>query len=211
LYWKTDRLSKNAIQNELFIKLAAGLHNSIPGDTKYLAQAIEVWDWFNATGFINAEGLINDGITNECKNNGATTWSYNQGVIVGGLVQLFKATGENKYLTQARVIADAVVNSPLLTSPEGVLTEPCEAGGGDCGNDGPSFKGAAIRGLGELNRILDDKPYSPYLLKQVEALLKPTSFNSLTQYGLRWAGPFDKADAARQHSALEALTAVLPG
>jgi len=46
LWWTTRRDYKNAIPNELFIKLAAALHNRIPGDTKYLSQAVEVWNWF---------------------------------------------------------------------------------------------------------------------------------------------------------------------
>jgi hypothetical protein len=31
--------------------------------------------------------------------------------------------------------------------------------------------------------------------------------NAADQFGLRWAGPFDRADASRQSSALEVLTA----
>jgi hypothetical protein len=46
LWWTTRLDYKNAIPNELFIKLAAALHNRIPGDSKYLNQAVEVWNWF---------------------------------------------------------------------------------------------------------------------------------------------------------------------
>lgn len=120
LWWTTDRGYKNAIPNELFIKLAAALHNRIPGDTKYLNQAIEVWAWFRASGMFNSENLINDGLDDACRNNGGFTWSYNQGVILGGLVELFTATGNQTYINEARAIADAVLRSSVL-NPSGIL------------------------------------------------------------------------------------------
>ena len=42
VWWSKEKKYKNAITNELFIKLAAAIHNRAPGDTKYLAQATEV-------------------------------------------------------------------------------------------------------------------------------------------------------------------------
>lgn len=62
------------------------------------------------------------------------------------------------------------------------------------------------RNLGELDRILDGRPYRPWLIAQTEANYQHNR-NSLDQYGVHWAGPFDKADAARQHSTLEVFTA----
>jgi hypothetical protein len=38
---------------------------------------------------INSHNNINDGLSLKiCENNGHTVWSYNQGVILGGLVEL---------------------------------------------------------------------------------------------------------------------------
>ena len=65
-------------------------------------------------------------------------------------VELARATGDDSYLTAAGRLADASTRDAAIIK-NGVLTEPCEAGGGNCGADGPSFKGAYIRGLGELN------------------------------------------------------------
>lgn len=204
VWWRDDHNYKNAVTNELFIKLAASLHNRLPGDTVYLARANEIWSWFKASGMINSSNLVNDGLDNStCRNNGQETWTYNQGIILGGLVELHRATGDNALLTQARAIADATVASTRL-SPGGVLREPCEAG--DCGGDGPSFKGVFARNLGELNRYVSGNPYGTYLDRQADSMFA-NNRTTLHQYGLRWAGPYDKTDGARQHSALDALTA----
>lgn len=204
LWWSTDKDYKNAIPNELFIKLAAALHNRIPGDTQYLSQAVEVWNWFKNSGMINQDNLINDGLDDDCKNNGRVTWSYNQGVILGGLRELYAATGEEKYLDEAKRIVEAVFQSNQLT-PNGILTDyGCEPG--DCGGDVPTFKGVFVRNLGELNRFLAEKPYSEWLKRQADSNWN-NNRNTLSQFGLRWAGTWDKTDGSRQASAFESFTA----
>lgn len=205
LWWTVDKTYKNAITNELFIKLAASLHNRIPGDMKYLQQAIEIWNWFRNSTMINVDNLINDGLTTEgCRNNGQTTWTYNQGVILGGLLELYKATANWNFIEEAVKIADAVLASNYLNDANGVLREPCEANS-DCGGDGPSFKGIFMRNLGELDKELNGR-YLTYIVRQGDAVYMNTR-NSLDQYGLRWGGPFDFTTAATQHSAFEAIIA----
>lgn len=81
---------KNAIANELYIKLAASLHNRIANDTKYLARAETAWSWFQRSGMIKNDNLISDGLASSsngaCYNNRLPVWTYNQGVILGALV-----------------------------------------------------------------------------------------------------------------------------
>ena len=126
LWWSKDRTYKNAIPNELFLQLAARLHNLTPNDqgaNSYLDWAQREWAWFNQSGMINSRGLVNDGLK-DCKNNDEIPWTYNQGVILGGLVELNKAMGDPTLLDKAQIIADAALK--YLVEDNGILREPCE-------------------------------------------------------------------------------------
>jgi predicted alpha-1,6-mannanase (GH76 family) len=204
VWWDVPQCTyKNAISNELYLKLLAALHNRTPGDTADLGRALRTWRWFRASGMLNDAGLVNDGLTQDgrCANNGGETWTYNQGVILGALVELHRATGDDDLLATARRIATAATTQ---LSPGGVLTEPGE----QTGADAPAFKGIFARNLGELDRALPGRPYRAYLVRQAESLVAHAS-DGHHRYGVHWSGPFDSADTARQTSALDLLTAVL--
>jgi predicted alpha-1,6-mannanase (GH76 family) len=208
LWWSKARTYKNAIPNELFLLAAIRLHQRTPGDGgtgSYFFWATNEWTWFKNSGMINGQYLINDGLTSDCLNNGYTTWTYNQGVILGGLTDLYKVTGDTTYLAYAQLIANAAIAN--LTSANDVLQEPCETGGGCGGGDVPEFKGIFVRNLA----YLYDENHQPLYYNFLFANAHSVWFNdrnSTNQLGLKWTGPFDSADAARQSSALMAVSAL---
>lgn len=202
LWWNEDRRYKNAITNELFLTLAARLHQRTPGDQLYLEWALREWEWLHGSGLIAPGGLVNDGLTAECANNQGITWTYNQGVILGGLAALHQVTGDQGYLRQAEVIADAALRA--LTGPRGILAEPSEPFG--AGGDHTQFKGIFVRNLHELCELGGSPAYRAFLLANADSVWD-NARNPANQFGLRWAGPFDAADASRQASAVEALIA----
>lgn len=202
VWWNKERTYKNAITNELFFTLAAVLHQRIPGDQDYRAWALRAWDWLYGSGMIGPDGLVNDGLTAACANNGGPTWTYNQGVILGGLAALYQITGDPAYLRQGEVIADATLNK--LTGPRGILAEPCETSG--CDSDQTQFKGIFARYLHEFCRYSGKPAYPAFILANADSVWD-NDRNSADQFGLRWAGPFDQADATRQSSAVEVLIA----
>ncbi|WP_343244546.1 glycoside hydrolase family 76 protein [Streptomyces sp. SID11385] len=199
--WSTNGNYKNAITNELFLQLTSALHNRIPGDTAYLERAKNEWNWFRGSGMINGDRMINDGLGDNCANNGQPTWTYNQGVILGALTEYAQATGDTGALTTARGLADA---STVKLQTNGVLREPGE--GDSCTGDGPSFKGAYVRGLGVLNRRLSDHPYAPALTRWANSAYDHDR-NPLDQYGPHWSGGNGTTDYGCQQSALDLLNA----
>lgn len=203
LWWRNDKQYKNAVTNELFIKAAAQLHTRVQDDNDYLEQAVGTWEWFLDTGMINDENLINDGLVLEtCESNKQETWTYNQGIVLGALNDLYLATDDDQYLDHATTLADASTTSAYL-NPGGTLREPCEDG--DCGGDGPTFKGVYVRNLAELAATVDSHPYRTYLTKQARTVEREDR-NAYNQYGVHWAGPVAQISAATQTSAFEALT-----
>lgn len=201
LWWSTQKTYKNAITSELFMLLAALLHERTPGDRMYLAWALRAWAWFRASGMIGPQRLVNDGLSTACENNGGTAWTYNQGVILGALCALARVTGDASYLDQAQGIADAVLT---MMSPAGILAEPCESG--TCSSDQAHFKGIFIRYLHELCLHSGCAAYESFIMVNASSVWN-SAMNAAGQAGLCWAGPFDTADAGRQASACEALIA----
>jgi predicted alpha-1,6-mannanase (GH76 family) len=93
---------------------------------------------------INSHNNINDGISLKiCENNGHTVWSYNQGVILGGLVELNNVDLNSSYITVVKLIATAAIT--LLADSNDILHESCEPS--NCDKTSEMFKGVFMRNL----------------------------------------------------------------
>lgn len=206
VWWTKDRTYKNAVTNELFLCLATRLYQRVPEQRDqafYLNWSSIAWDWFAQSGMLNEHNLINDGLDNNCRNNGQTTWTYNQGVILGALTDLYKVSNNTFFLKQAEAIADAAIET--LVDSEGILRESCEDG--DCGADGPQFKGIFIRNLSYLFGTSGKPAYREFIVKNASAIIAHSTADY--HFGLHWNGPADRTDAACQSAALDAINAAL--
>lgn len=207
IWWSKDRTYKNAIANELFLSVAAHLANRTGGAAKanYTQWSKREWNWFLASGMINSQNLINDGLdsTNPtaCKNNNGTVWSYNQGVVLGGLTELSRLESDPGLIAKANLMANAAMAH--LSDAKGILHDPCEP---NCGADGPQFKGIFLRNLAALNRTAPSASLKSYFDQNAISIWNSDQGTGTT-FGLIWSGPFDTADAARQSSALDAVVA----
>jgi hypothetical protein len=164
IYWQQNHQDpngnspyKNAIANELFLAVAAALFlrfkalspvGPLPASVQaYLQWAMDEWKWFYSDSkLINSQGLVNDGLNTSCVNDGQLVWTYNQGVVLGALCDLFEITGDVKYRKTAEDIANALIQN-IVNSKEsgvdknGILTEWNES---QPSADSPQFKGISF-------------------------------------------------------------------
>ena len=204
VWWSKSRTYKNAIANELFLSVAAHLANreSDPDrQAEDFAWAEAEWQWFSQSGMINSQNLINDGLNSACQNNNGTTWTYNQGVILGGLAELSQQDPDPSLPDSAQAIATATIDN--LTDEKGVLHDQCEP---NCGSDGVQFKGIFLRNLMALDGSFPDTLYETFAGTNAQSIWNDAQGPNY-EFGLVWSGPFDVGDAARQSSALDAIIA----
>lgn len=207
LYWKLEQVGGqwrginhlSAISNSLYLQVNSALFRET-GEAKYLERAAQEWDWFSGSGMIDSDGLVRDGVSKSTCTAGGGKYTYNQGVLISGLVEYYQVTGDASLLTTARTVADALTTSSTY-SRDGILRDTCENNhlpsltsnpfGYRCGNDGPVFKGPTVRGLAELSAVLPDKPYADYLRNQIDSAKQVGSRQAQVRqgadiYGLRW-------------------------
>lgn len=169
------------------------------GPNSYLSWAVKEWNYFQRTGLFHTDAItvprgfggpsvlepyVVPNATPDLPQVASTNalcgsiryriYTYNQGVLIGGLVQLYKAmNNDSTYLTDAEDIANAVLKpptpaqseyaknafrtgkSPWIFTVNGVLIEPQDNPAFSpacCLGDGAAFKGIFVRDL----RMLDD-------------------------------------------------------
>jgi predicted alpha-1,6-mannanase (GH76 family) len=188
VWWSQDRTYKNAITSGLFLLAAARLAHLGGAAASPEQWALRAWEWFDGVGLINNDNLVNDGLEG-CHNNGGTTWTYNQGILISALVELWRLTGSRAHLDRAQAIAAAATTH--LVHPGGViLREPSEP---HCDRDQEIFKGVLAQGLGRLCRAdpARSAAHRAVLTTNAEAVWR---FSRRRDDGLAlaWPGPPDR-------------------
>lgn len=159
LWWNIEKTYKNAITNELFIVFSTMLYFET-NEQKYNNWAIRTWKWFETTDMLSSETknakvkyLVNDGVNSYCKNNNGPIWSYNQALLIGGLVNLWKINKEEMYLDIATKIALSALD--FLTISD-ILVERYTNGdiNNSLNSDQQQFKGIFCRYISSLAQIL---------------------------------------------------------
>ncbi|TVY28354.1 Mannan endo-1,6-alpha-mannosidase [Lachnellula hyalina] len=212
LWWDKAHTSVNAVANALYITAAAKLANrrpSTPSSGYYYDEAVKATTWFMNSGMINSQNQINDGLdlANNCVNNNGPVFTYNQGIILSGLVELTWASGDDSYNELANTLATATIS--IMTDANGILHEACESTGG-CDSNLQQFKGIFGRNIQFLYNRANILPantktlYQSFLQTNANAIWANDQVDN--QLGLVWSGPSSSmATLQTQSSALDAI------
>ncbi len=203
ILWKKGLLYKSAISNELFLLLATRLALRDSNREYYQTWANNEWNWFSQTGMINDLPLVHDGVKEDCVAKGRH-YTYNQGVILAGLVDLYKLDGKQEHIDLAGKIATAAIKN--MSTPEGILKGHPKQ---EDGADGVQFKGIFMRHLGYLYEQTGNPEFKDYIIKNAKSIEYSATEKGANLIGSQWEGPFDKADAGRQSSAIDALVSAI--
>jgi serine/threonine protein kinase/predicted alpha-1,6-mannanase (GH76 family) len=230
VWWNRSKDQKNSITNEEFFTLASRLYLRT-GEPEYLAWANKAWRWFEASGLWDERHCLiydhldlatGEAITDDQKRS----FTYTQGVILGGLVDWCRAVGGEQwaeerlwYLRLAENIATAAITH-LITS-DGLLTEKeliekpkTEPDNDD--RDASQFKGIFVRYLGYLIETLAEtfdypplyRQYSDFILRNADAVWAK-SRTSENLFGRLWGQAPGRTDASKQCSALDLFNAAI--
>lgn len=207
VWWNIQHEQQNAITNELFLSVAAHLANRVDNGQYYLNWALRQWRWFEESGLIRPSGLVVDGLNNyTCLVEAdGPSYTYNQGVIQGALIELDKANPNDTYIGIAETIARAAIDN--LSNSNGILTEFGSNGSPNLGNDGPTFKGVFIRNLQLLAQKTLDPVYANYIRKQADSIWNDDRSPDNGTIGNVWDHYYEQQASPGHCSGVDALVA----
>jgi rhamnogalacturonyl hydrolase YesR len=147
MYWlEQDRTSRNTCSVAPAGELAAQLYRAT-GNHEYLQFATRQADWL-ASNLRLASGLYADNVSDSGTVD-RTTWTYNQGSPIGLDVQLYRATGEHRFLERAQATANATLD--WLKDGTELWKQP------------PAFNAILFRNLLALDAVAPDPRILPML------------------------------------------------
>ena len=206
LWWNEDRQYKNAITNELFLTLAAQLSQRVPGNRGYQDWALREWAW------LQRERPDRPGRAGQRRAHGRLREQRRH--------DLDLQPGRDPRRAR-RAVRDHRRPAATCGRRKPSPTRRCADSPGRRLAGHPRRAARAARLRRRPGAVQGHLRPLPVRASRGRAASRPTARsswptptsvwdhgkNAADQFGLRWAGPFDRADAARQCSALDALIA----
>ena len=202
-----DGRYKTSCSNGPAMILAARLYQKTQ-DEGYLEWAKRIYEYMYSHNRF-PDGVIKDNATNE---NHEVTFSYNQGTWVGGLLELYKITGEEHYRQTATDLMDLLLFGKWY-SPKGIMNERQNYNQ----EDGGLFKGIFVRYITQwvLSGKLDEEHqfrYAKWLLEQARsaelAALNKEWFIINPYWTVQYDMSNDVHDTSRQETGMMLMEAI---
>jgi len=142
--------SKQTITNAQMLQLSAKLYR-LTNNADYLRKMNQLFDFIMNNEIINATTfLITDGVTANFTPGGVYGPTYNSGVMLGAMTEIYKLNKNTTYLDLSYNITFGLMVQ--YSNDEGVLVEYCET---NCADDALMYKG--LFGRNYLMDKLDDQ------------------------------------------------------
>lgn len=175
---------KNTPANAPAVILAARMYREF-GRAEDLDWAHRIYDWQLANLVDPESGFVWDGMNRTGDGAIDKDWkfTYCQGVVIGAAVELYRITGEHRYLNEAIRTFEAAKRE--LADPDTGLL-PDEGRG-----DGGLFKGILVRYAAELAQVAppDAVDAAQFLAANAESLWRSGKSPDGALFGTNWATP----------------------
>lgn len=224
-YWNTCPSGKYKFNIQLLeaMHFASKLAHTIPNNTRYLADAERLWNWFfsydNGYGLMTDQYLVSTAAipfdccnatstSNACYNSKSHDSAYSQGLLLSSSAYLYLSTGKRSYIDVGIRAFEAIAEN--YTTRDGVLkdemrgfrspaTSTCSVYA-DPGGDWFSFNGIFMLHLAYFTELLVKNGSMPLdTLKRINNLVQNTSDSAWSKSAV-WP-PFNKTDVCSPGSA----------
>ncbi|KAK0618533.1 hypothetical protein B0T17DRAFT_459531, partial [Bombardia bombarda] len=162
-----------------------------PHDPKYFTAAVDAYAWLTSSNMTNSQGLYVDGFhisgypsgsnNTKCDQRDEMVYTYNQGVLLSGQLNLFRVTGDAAFLRAGHVLVQNVIRAtgynlghqspvddvdalfPGQLPPwhglgrAGILEDACDVGG-QCSQNAQTFKGIWMHHFAVFCSLLEPPP-----------------------------------------------------
>jgi predicted alpha-1,6-mannanase (GH76 family) len=186
IWWNDKKNSKCTASNLTGVIAALALYR-LTGKNKYKAFGMKVYDPWVKYMYNPDLGQVYDRIadTGVISKAGPT---YDSGLMIGASVEMYKVTGDSKYLDMAKKAAHYLMHFQSADTPLGPVLNDGQVCVGNC----PQFKNPAYRYLVDYYKVTGDEVVYTYLKNNVAAIWNYATRrlkNGKFVFGSLWTGP----------------------
>lgn len=186
MWWEKPNIDKVTAINAGAVISASRLYAATKDGT-YLAFGQKVYAFWSTYMVDSTTGHVYDNENDEGGIN--TTWSftYNEGLFIGAVVELARVTGDTSNFPLAHTVASYMMSKEIETLDAGTILSD-----GNCSGDGDMFKGIAARYLGELYAAdPSHTEYRDFLRRSADAAWTRARDVASGNISCDWQGPYD--------------------
>ncbi|RZA26342.1 MAG: hypothetical protein EOP10_03930 [Proteobacteria bacterium] len=198
LYARQDKMAKSAAANLLFIKLNLALFQRLPDQKSYLDRALRTWTWLEGSSLMSPAHQMKGSLAaGSCVAAEDALNTQTQGLSIGALASLFKATNEKIYADQAKLFVQSSLSE--FKNADNLLIEKSKSACAPCQKEEPLFKGLFIQNLYQWNELEKSAGLTYFININAQSVWK-TAKGAGGLIGYNWQSAFDASDATRQVS-----------